>query len=162
MKSAAPALVSVNQESCTEWFCQRFSKYENMVRLVGWISRFILNRLSIKENRNTGELTASEFGRAELIFFRIVRKETFQGEDDKKVKFLSVYKDEDGFLRVKTKITYRKDTDNSRKPVLLPSEHGVVSRWIRFHHEKNSHCGVQTLINILRETYWILRGRNSV
>ncbi|GBO33535.1 hypothetical protein AVEN_139183-1 [Araneus ventricosus] len=133
-----------------------------MVRLVGWITRFIQNCHSIKENRNIGELTASEFRKEELIIFRIVQKETFQGEDDKKLKFLFVYKDEDGLLRVKIKIIYRKDTENFRKPVLLPSEHEVVSRLICFHHEKNSHCGVQTLINILRETYWILRGRKSV
>ncbi|GBN33440.1 hypothetical protein AVEN_171049-1 [Araneus ventricosus] len=129
-KSAVSALVSVNQESSTEWFCQRFSKYENMVILVGWITR-------------------------------IVQKETFQ-EDDKQLKFLSVCKDEDGLLLVNTKIIYRKDTENFRTSVLLPSEHEIVSRLIRFHREKNSHCGVQTLINILRETYWILRGKKSV
>ncbi|GBN14469.1 hypothetical protein AVEN_233940-1 [Araneus ventricosus] len=117
--------------------------------LVGWITRFIQNCRSMKENRSKGELTASEFGKAELIIFRIVQKETFQGEDNKKLKFPSVYKDEDGLLRVKTKIIYRKDTENFRKPVLLLSEHEVVSRWISFHHEKNSHCGVQTLINNL-------------
>ncbi|GBM70125.1 hypothetical protein AVEN_151584-1 [Araneus ventricosus] len=93
---------------------------------------------------------------------RIVQKETFQGKDNKKLKFLSVYKDEDSIFRVKTKIIYRKDTENFRKPILLPSEHEVVSRLIRFQHEKNSHCGVQTLINILRETYWILSGKKSV
>ncbi|GBM35636.1 hypothetical protein AVEN_244522-1 [Araneus ventricosus] len=32
----------------------------------------------------------------------------------------------------------------------------------RFHKLKNSHYGVQTLINILRETYWILRGRRVI
>ncbi|GBM79843.1 hypothetical protein AVEN_136500-1 [Araneus ventricosus] len=133
-----------------------------MVRLVGWIIRFIQNCRSVKENRSKGELTASEFVKAELIIFRIVQKETFQGEDEKKYKFLSIYKGTDGLLRVKTKIVHRKDTENFRNPVHLPLEHEVVSRLIRFHHEKKSHCVVQNFINILRESYWILRGRKSV
>ncbi|GBN28882.1 hypothetical protein AVEN_174988-1 [Araneus ventricosus] len=133
-----------------------------MVRLVGWSRRFIQNCRSIKQSRSKEELKASEFGNAELIIFRIVQEKTFQRKDDKKLKFISVYNDEDGLLGVKTKVIYGKDTENFRKPVLLPSEHEIVPGLIRFHHEKNSHCKVQTLINILRETYWILSGRQYV
>ncbi|GBM75660.1 hypothetical protein AVEN_269889-1 [Araneus ventricosus] len=36
-KSAVSALVSVNQESSTVWFCQRFSKYENMALQTSYV-----------------------------------------------------------------------------------------------------------------------------
>ncbi|UYV75521.1 hypothetical protein LAZ67_13000473 [Cordylochernes scorpioides] len=47
-------------------------------------------------------------------------------------------------------------------PILLPSDHFLVSLLIRWNHETHGHAGLQTLLGILRENYWILRSRKTV
>ncbi|KFM67094.1 hypothetical protein X975_26726, partial [Stegodyphus mimosarum] len=39
---------------------------------------------------------------------------------------------------------------------VLPSNHEVVKKLVRYYHEKNPYTGTQILINILRERFWIL------
>ncbi|GFT74570.1 hypothetical protein NPIL_485701 [Nephila pilipes] len=70
----------------------------------------------LQKKQKHSETCRSEFGKAELIVFKIVHKESFDGEDDKKLKYLSVCKNEDGLLKIKTKIIYRKDIENLGNP----------------------------------------------
>ncbi|UYV60248.1 hypothetical protein LAZ67_1000541 [Cordylochernes scorpioides] len=59
-------------------------------------------------------------------------------------------------------ICRREDFANFRMPILLPSDHFLVSLLIRWNHETHGHAGLQTLLGILRENYWILRSRKTV
>ncbi|GBM52317.1 hypothetical protein AVEN_126397-1 [Araneus ventricosus] len=79
-----------------------FSKYQQLVRLVGWVLRFEHNCLCTKEERTRVELTSSEFHKAELKLVSIIQQESIEGEDSKKLKGLAVFVDEDKILRVKT------------------------------------------------------------
>ncbi|GBM08052.1 hypothetical protein AVEN_150473-1 [Araneus ventricosus] len=63
-----------------------FSKYQQIVRLVGWMLRFKHNCLCTKEERTRGELTSSEFHKAELKLVLMIQHESFEGEEDKKIK----------------------------------------------------------------------------
>ncbi|GBN16632.1 hypothetical protein AVEN_15889-1 [Araneus ventricosus] len=69
---------------------------------------------------------------------------------------------EDKILHVKTQIVNRKDKEDFRKPVLLPSNYEVVLKLIEYCHKKNLHCGLQIFQNILRENFWILNGRKII
>ncbi|GBM92520.1 hypothetical protein AVEN_123177-1 [Araneus ventricosus] len=99
----------------------------------------------------------------------MIQQESFKGEDDKKLKGLAVFVDEDKILRVKTQIVNRRDKDLLpiglaclQRPMLLPSNHKVVLKLIEHYHKKNLHCGLQILQNILREKFWILNGRKTI
>ncbi|GBO35440.1 hypothetical protein AVEN_98825-1, partial [Araneus ventricosus] len=139
-----------------------FSKYQQIVRLVGWMLRFKHNCLCTKEERTRGELTSSEFHKAELKLVLMIQHESFEGEEDKKLKGLAVFVEEDKILRVKTQIVNRRDKEDFRKPMLLPSNHEVVLKLIEHYHKKNLHCGLEILQNILREKFWILNGRKTI
>ncbi|GFQ95143.1 putative RNA-directed DNA polymerase from transposon X-element [Trichonephila clavata] len=88
------------------------------VRLVAWIKRFIVKCRKSPEDRNGGEISNSEFKNAEKILIRTVQRECFS--EPKNVPIINVVKDNEGLLRVKTKITYRKDDPCFLTPILRP------------------------------------------
>lgn len=147
----------------TRWYLQHFSKYSQIVRMVGWIRRFIWNSLN-PNDRKKGELTVLEIEQAERRLLKIVQHEDFEDEEDAcmRLRTLDTFKDEDGLVRVKTKITWRKDEENFRSPVVLPSDHELVKRLIRERHLLASHAGTQFVLNNLRQQFLIHRGRKTV
>lgn len=147
-KSSILSLVSVNQDSSAGWFYQRFSKYESIVKLVGWILRFVKNCRCDVQQRKKGDLDAEEYRAAEKQVIKLVQFESFVNEHNEKLKALSAYKDTDGIIRLKTKIVFRQDTEDFREPAVLPSNHKVVKRLIFSHHIKNSHAGTQILLGL--------------
>jgi hypothetical protein len=147
----------------THWYLQRFSKYSRIVRLVGWIRRFATNTLN-PNDKGKGDLTVLEIKQAERRLLKIVQHEVFKDEEDTRVRLrtLDTFVDEEGLVRVKTKISWRKDEENFRSPVILPSDHELVKRLIRERHLLASHAGTQFVLNDLRQQFWILRGRKTV
>ncbi|GFX94285.1 integrase catalytic domain-containing protein [Trichonephila clavipes] len=49
-----------------------------------------------------------------------------------------------------------------RLPIILPSNYPVVKALIIYKHVQLGHAGVQMLMYILRESYWILKGRKTI
>ncbi|XP_055936594.1 uncharacterized protein LOC129966206 [Argiope bruennichi] len=158
---SAHAIENVNTEE-PDWYYSYFSQYEKIVRMIGWILRFFRNCKKPKELRKCDILDAEDFEEAEKIVIKIIQSETFINEKDEKLKTLRVYKDEDGIIRLRTKIEYREDSHSFRRPVVLPSQHHVVKLLIVSFHNRHGHVGTQMLLNLLREHFWILNGRKTV
>nr|CAD7406411.1 unnamed protein product [Timema poppensis] len=74
------------------------------------------------------------------------------------VKSLNLFVDAKYVLRLKTRISEREDVSDFRYPALLPSDHPVVTRLIHETHVKANHVGVQGLLSLLRERFWIVKG----
>ncbi|CAL1273138.1 unnamed protein product [Larinioides sclopetarius] len=79
-----------------------------------------------------------------------------------KLKNLNVFIDNEGLMRLKTKIVRRKDDENFRCPIVLPSNHLLVERLIFENHTNSCHSGTQVVLSKLRQQFWILRGRKTV
>ncbi|XP_035233491.1 uncharacterized protein LOC118205308 [Stegodyphus dumicola] len=47
-------------------------------------------------------------------------------------------------------------------PILLPSKNVIVERMIELLHLEHKHTGTQTLLMILRERVWIIKGRKTI
>ncbi|XP_055947158.1 uncharacterized protein LOC129980799 [Argiope bruennichi] len=121
--------------------------------------------LSLNENeivREKKKTIVSSVTRTEKLLIKMVQEDCFVEERDNKLKTLGVFKDQSGILRLKTKLTFRQDSEEFKTPAILPSDHEVVKRLIRYYHEKNAHAGTQILINILRERFWLLNARKTV
>jgi hypothetical protein len=110
----------------------------------------------------SGSLKLEEIERAEVSVFKLVQKDSFCGLKDAKLATLCPFEDQNGLIRVKSKLTDRKDHENFRTPIVLPSKHPVVRMLIHFKHVKACHAGVQYMISILREDFWILNARKTV
>lgn len=81
---------------------------------------------------------------------------------DVRIRSLKPFHDKEGIIRIKSRVSNRQDTENFRFPIILPDKHSVVESLIRDLHRRSCHVGVQGLLCMLREKYWILRGRRAV
>ncbi|XP_035205802.1 uncharacterized protein LOC118180857 [Stegodyphus dumicola] len=107
-----------------------------------------------------GELLTQEIENAEILLIRNVQAQFFPNETS--FRNLCVFKDVNGIIRVKTRITERIDKPFFISPILLPDKCIFTQRLIEYFHRENCHAGTQILLSILREKYWITRGRRAI
>ncbi|BET01445.1 Pao retrotransposon peptidase [Nesidiocoris tenuis] len=122
--------------------------------------RFLFNKYSGKP-LTSADLSLVEINRAERVLLKMVQEESFEGISDPHLSKLKPHKDEFGLIRLRTKIWARKDSEDFRSPVILPSNHELVSKLVLELHKRNGHVMGQTLLNLLRERFWILRSRQT-
>jgi hypothetical protein len=136
------------------------ASYITSLRVMAFVLRFIqkLRRGRTESDRHP---TTEEISKAELRLWKFVQEESFPS-DQSVIGGVKVMRDEDGLLRVKTKVVHRQDSNDFKYPVLLPSSHPLVELMIREHHIFNCHAGAQFLVCSLRERCWILQGRRAV
>lgn len=165
-KEKRKGIVAYSSFVCTEledkWYSRKFSKYSQILRMIAWMYRFIDN--SRTANRKfTGELSVSEIEAAEKKLWKIVQREAFKEEESRlQLKTLQTFLDNDGLVRLETKITRRNDDNNFLCPIVLPSKHEVVDRLIHERHLQFLHAGVQVVLIDIRQRFWIMRGRKTV
>jgi len=99
---------------------------------------------------------------AEKCVIRYVQKESFAGHQDERISRLCPYMDSEGIIHLRTKIIERMDLGDFGIPAILPSSHPVVDMLVWQAHEKACHVGVQGLLSLLRERFWILKGRKTI
>jgi hypothetical protein len=130
------------------WYLRYFSKYRKIVRLIGWMLRW----RNLDKN-HTPDLSNQEEVEAERVLLQLVQ----QGmtEDSPLVKQVRATKGEDGLWRVSTKILWRDDLSDFKRPILIPGEHPIVGLIVRDVHEKNSHAAYL-------DKFWISRAKQVV
>lgn len=149
-----------NSDDCSSFYTY-FSDYQKNLNQIAWLKRFIFNCRNVN-NRREGILTLEEIEDAERVLIKMVQKIEFGDSENKNISSLNIFKDENGILRVKTKLTERNDSTDFIYPVLLPSQHFVTEKIIFCYHLKLYHIGVQGLLCYLREKFWIIKGRRTV
>ena len=68
----------------------------------------------------------------------------------------------DEVLRVGGRISRAPIFRDAMNPTILPKNHHVTTILIRYVHERNGHCGVEQVLSLLREQFWIIKGRAAV
>ncbi|GBM49848.1 hypothetical protein AVEN_191249-1 [Araneus ventricosus] len=142
-----------------EWF-EKFSNFSKIIRVLCWVLRFVDNtRKKLKPSSEV--LDNLEKKETENVLWRMVQRKGFSDKNDS-IKKLLVIKDDEGIIRVKTKIVERDDTLDFRFPILLPAKHHLTTCLIRQCHLTNCHAGVQIIAAKLRERYWIIAAKRSI
>ncbi|GFT24833.1 integrase_H2C2 domain-containing protein [Nephila pilipes] len=103
-----------------------FSTYSRNVRVVAWILRFIHNISNV--NKLRGNLVYEEFKKAENLVFKSMQLRSFQ--DEKFLAKMQAFKDEEGLLRIRTKLEDSDEKEDFKFPVLLPANDVVENFWI--------------------------------
>lgn len=75
---------------------------------------------------------------------------------------LSLFKDEQGLLRCGGRFQNTDWTDDKKYPILLPSNTEFTTQIIETAHKDNYHVGVGHTLSIIRNRYWIVKGRSQV
>ena len=153
----------------------RFSSTGKLLRVLGWVFRFINNARSIKKQAEIC-ITALELENAENFVVKKVQSEQFEKElsflshatssDSQRPPLLvsqfNLFIDKQGVLRTKSRIKKADIDSEGKEPILLPSRHYYSDLVIQEYHGKVFHNGIRDTLNAIRQKYWILRGRESV
>ncbi|GFU33475.1 integrase_H2C2 domain-containing protein [Nephila pilipes] len=134
-----------------------FSTYSRNLRVVAWILRFIHNISNV--NKLRGNLFYEEFKKAENLGFKSMQLRSFQ--DEKFLAKMQAFKDEEGLLRIRTKLVDSDEKEDFKFPVLLPAN-DVVVKLIREEHKKAMHAGSYILLARLKENFWIIKAKKLV
>ena len=154
----------------------RFSKKGKLLRTIAWIMRFISNLKSAmkKEELSKGEnISVSEINEAEIVLIRSLQSEVFSSEigylitkaHSKPPLYITqfnLFLDESKVLRCRTRVGKSDLAESSKTPILLKSNNHYSKLLIEDCHNKVCHNGTRETLNLLRQKYWILRGREKV
>ena len=86
----------------------------------------------------------------------------FLPKSDHKLSTVQTFKDNDGLLRLKTKILEINDSYLFLCPIVLDYKYEAITLLIRETHENLCHAGVQIVMSQLREKFWIFSMRKIV
>lgn len=149
----------------------RFSKYHRMVRVVGYVLRFIYNCKQKRNTRLSDILSNEELDRSTKTLIKTCQRDSFPNDIQclingkplgRKSKLLPLnpYLDMEGLMRVGGRIQ-ESICDYARKhPIILCASHNFTKLLFKKEHERNLHCGPQLLLGIVRDRFWPLGGRN--
>nr|XP_042913091.1 uncharacterized protein LOC122273094 [Parasteatoda tepidariorum] len=155
-------IVTATNVKESEKFYNKYSSYLKLLRITGWIFRFAENSKKRENDRTIGELNNKELKNAEKIILKCVQKDAFANDGNKRLNSLKTIIDDEGLIRIKTKVFMREDDFNFRLPIVLPSDYTVVKNLIYWKHKQLGHCGIQLLMSTLREEFWILKSRKTI
>ena len=68
--------------SC-DWHLDYFSQYLKTLRMCAWILRFLHNTRN-KNDKYNGELSFGKIDKAEILVFKVIQRESFLDENEKK------------------------------------------------------------------------------
>lgn len=154
----------------------RFSSKGKLLSTIAWVVRFVANlKAAVKKQESNKEekLSVAEINVAENSLIRSIQKEAFPKEisylvtkaTSKPPVYVSQFNlfiDNDKVLRCSTRIKNANVTESSKRPILLPSKSRYSELLIADCHDKVFHNGTRDTLNLLRQRYWVLRGRECV
>ncbi|XP_055634159.1 uncharacterized protein LOC129774446 [Toxorhynchites rutilus septentrionalis] len=167
-------------DSVFDW--ERFSNWNRLSRTVGFVVRYLGNLRAIARRLPTtkGPLSQEELAKAEAWIFHSTQKEIFAKEvtmlstvdttgksvrlnSDSKLFKLSPFLDNNGVLRVETRISLAAFASyDTRNPIILPRYHRVTKLIILWYHQKLLHGNMETVINELRQRFHVSNLRTVV
>ena len=167
VKKGTVTLVSTTQVSGLDKLIARCSNYRRLLRVVAWVSRVLPARV-----HRSSSLTAAELDAAETKLLQYVQQGSYARDLDHLRAGRSLNKGsqlsrlaprlDDGILVVGGRLQSSDLPRRTRHPVILPGRHHVTSLLIRQSHESSQHSGVDHVLAVLREKYWITSGRGAV
>lgn len=146
----------------------------SIVRVRGWVNRFIANSRTARENRESGELKPKELVTSEEQIIKQTQEIVFPKEMAALTKGKPVPKTssllklnpvlENGVMRSNTRLRNADAISKDVKfPIILPKKNHVTNLVVKYHHESEHHeMGVNFTINHLREKYLVAHARQEV
>ena len=154
----------------------RFSSKGKLLRTLAWVLRFIKNLKSvvIKKPLNLErQVSATETEDAEKMLIRSIQGDTFRQE----IEYLqsnkgqkpplyitqfNLFLDEDKLLRCRTRINKASVVESGKQPILLPTNNYFSELVVQDCHQRIFHNGTRETLNLLRQSYWLPKGREIV
>lgn len=155
--------------------CDTFSDITSLLRVTAYLLRFA-NNLKRKVNKSTvitDQLSADEIENARKHWIKSAQSDSFHKEivavrnkdlstNLPYVKQFGLFMDEMGILRCKGRLDNSSLPYDTKNPIFLPGNHPLTLLIIKNIHSQVMHSGIRNTLTVLRENYWIPRGREVV
>ena len=143
----------------------KYSKLDKLLRITAYVRRFVVNiRCSLRgEQTSKGPLSAEELDLAEKSWIKQAQAcLTRLPKYEKMKRSLSLFEDGDNLIRCHGRIEKSNLPDETKFPVLLPSDHYFTKLVVLSCHVEVMHNGVRETLTQVRSRFWIVRGRQVV
>ena len=147
---------------------ERYSTRLKLLRVTALVLR-IVDRVKSSQ-RSEENLTAEGISKAEQMWTKTVQKQCFpqewqeltRGIKEVRMKQIILYLDTQGIIRCKGRLGESSLSEGANNPILLPAKHKYTTLLISEYHKVVHHNRIRETLNVIRQTYWIIRGRESV
>jgi len=157
----------------------RFSSFSRLLRVTAWCRRWLHRRKSkgsptAEPDSVLGEsLSTAELEDARLQWIRQIQAEKFKADlialrqgrnlsKSSQLNRLTPFLDPQGLLRVGGRLKHALLAYDERHPIILPNKSHFTRLVVDACHLRSLHGGVQLTLGLLRQQYWIPRGRAVV
>ncbi|XP_028404090.1 uncharacterized protein LOC114526763 [Dendronephthya gigantea] len=142
----------------------KFSSLTRLLRVTGWLKRFVANlkRKKAGESIVNGTLHESELREAEVEWIKVaqlvLKDQTSYSQLERQYGLI----ERDGILYCTGRLG-KSDLDiEAREPIVLPKGHIFTKLVIKCCHDYVLHNGVRSTLAQLRSKYWVPQGRQEV
>jgi len=148
----------------------RFETWQRLIRVTAWILKWSRLRGQPKE----GKLTVEEIKNSEYTWLRNRQRAAFLPEIEELesgkqvsqksdiVKLDPQYDENRKLLVVGGRLQFAQIPEDAKHQIIIPYNDPVIEKLILSVHEKGSHAGPETTLAILRQRFWLPRGRREV
>ena len=172
VKLDTTACVSITAEESTDRLFRRYSSWFQLRKAVAWLRRFI--RFKRDKTVETSPLTTEEIQAAERAVLRYEQRKYFAKElvelrsgavsTGSPLKNLEpILSDTDGLLRIGSRLRHAPIADEAKQPVIIPRDSRIAELIVEHVHcFESGHSGKEHVLSLIRQRYWIPRGRALV
>ncbi|GFX76741.1 integrase catalytic domain-containing protein [Trichonephila clavipes] len=147
------------------------NNYVKLIRVVSFLYRFIHN-CRTRITKIKGPLTSQEVSHAENWLIHSLHEREFYEEMRKllagepipmksKLTPLNVFLDESNIIRVGGRLANSNLNEKAKFPMILPSRNVLTDIILSHYHKKYLHAGPHSLLYLVRQKFWPLKGRNN-
>lgn len=148
----------------------RFNARRKLLRVTALVFKFI-NLLRRKDN-NQKSRSAYDLQLADEVWTRSIQRSSFHDEyqalinqktrESHRYNQLNLLIDDEGLIRCQGRIEESTVTQEARHPILMPSCHPYTVFLIKERHKSVHHNGIRETLNAIRQTHWIVKGKEAV
>ena len=163
---------------------ERFSSWKSLRKSIAWAIRYVERLREIANKRKNGEtidisgqiaenpqpLKLDELKKAEKFILTTVQRSNFQKElttlkertgNVRRTSTINKLSPEviDGFLCVGGRLTHAPLEDAAKHQIILPKHHHVATLIVRHYHQLSGHSGLEYVLSLTRQKFWIVKGR---
>lgn len=150
----------------------RYSNFRTLINVVGYCYRFI-NNCKNSSIKIVGPLSQDDRKQALDALIKLTQRQMFSKEinllsqnksihTNSRILSLSPFLDKSNILRVGGRLRHSQLSFDKKFQILLPSHHPFTELIAKGTHSANFHCGQQQLLNIMRDQYWPISGKQLV
>ena len=161
-KVASKTKDNMTPSNTIKW--ERFSSLHKLIRTIAWIVKFLYDwKLGKSERKtcvSTSQLSPRDLNQALVKVCKISQSESLDLNDTNLLPLKPVVLE--GLIRIGGRLKNSHLSSNQKHQIILAQHHPLSTLVARHHHEENLHTGREHTLSIIREKFWIIKGKSVV